>query len=156
MAVDLDKIASHYLAPLTARRSRAILVPIIVIAVIFTLISITDRAYQQPSINIERASETEDITDWSKFAYIQYATSSEHLCNAVMLLQSLHHLKSRADRVLMYAAEMLPDPKDMDGGGSQEGELLVKVRDEYGVKLVPIQVQHGDTADGACILTLHG
>lgn len=66
-----------------------------------------------------------------------------------MLLQSLHHLKSRAERVLMYAAEMLLDPEDMDGGGFQ-GELLVKARDEYGVKLVPIQVQHRDAAAGTC------
>ncbi|KAL6901549.1 hypothetical protein GGI43DRAFT_383159 [Trichoderma evansii] len=42
---------------------------------------------------------------------------------------------------------MLPDPKDLDGRGFEEGELLVKARDEYGVKLVPIQVQHKDTVD---------
>lgn len=76
MAVDLEKVTSQYLALLTARRSRAIHVPIAAIAVIFTLINITDRAHQQPSINVERASETEDLTDWSKFAYVQYAAAN--------------------------------------------------------------------------------
>ncbi|KAL7900691.1 hypothetical protein HDV64DRAFT_276495 [Trichoderma sp. TUCIM 5745] len=42
---------------------------------------------------------------------------------------------------------MLLDPEDVDSGDFQEGELLVKARDEYGVKLVPIQVQYRDTAD---------
>ncbi|KAM0476368.1 hypothetical protein ACHAPX_006279 [Trichoderma viride] len=37
---------------------------------------------------------------------------------------------------------MLPDLADVDGGGFQEGELLAKARDEYGVKLVPIQTQY--------------
>jgi hypothetical protein len=40
----------------------------------------------------------------------------------------------------MYPAKMLPDLADVDGGDFQEGELLAKARDEYGVKLVPIQV----------------
>jgi hypothetical protein len=156
MISNLEKIISHYLALLTARRSRAILGSIAAIAAIFTLINITDRTYQQPTISLERISTIEDVTDWSKFAYIQYATSDEYLCNAVMVLQSLHHLKSRADRVLMYPKRMLPNPEEMDGGGSHEGELLVKARDEYGVKLMPIQVLHKDTTDCAFALTLYG
>lgn len=154
MAVNLEKIAAHYVALLTTRRGRAIISLSVVIAVIFTLINTTDRVYQQPPINLERIPKTNNDTDWSKFAYIQYATSSEYLCNAVMLLQSLHHLGSRADRVLMYPEKMLSDPEDIYGGGFEEGELLVKARDEYGVKLVPIQVQHKDTVDGAYMCTM--
>lgn len=30
----------------------------------------------------------------------------------------------------MYPANMLPDPEDMDGGGFQEGELLLKAQDD--------------------------
>lgn len=152
MAVSLEEITAHYAALLATRRGRAFVALSVAILVIFTLANITNRGYHQPSINLDRVSKKKkNGTDWSKFAYIQYATNSEYLCNAVMLLQSLHHLKSRADRVLMYPEKMLPDPEDMDGGGFQEGELLVKARDEYGVKLVPIQLQHKDTIDGACI-----
>ncbi|KAM0521804.1 hypothetical protein ACHAPE_002365 [Trichoderma viride] len=122
MAVDLEKVTSHYLALLTARRSRAILVPIAAIAVIFTLTNITDRAYQQPSSTLREPQRPK-------------------------ALPTGQDLPIRAGRVLMYPAKMLPDPEDVDGGGFQQGELLVKARDEYGVKLVPIQVQHRDGAD---------
>ncbi|KAH6842307.1 glycosyltransferase family 8 protein [Chaetomium sp. MPI-CAGE-AT-0009] len=80
--------------------------------------------------------------DWSRFAYTQYVTDSHYLCNSVMLFERLHHLGSRADRVMMYPKHMF-NPNSAaavaNGRNSDDARLLIKARDEYGVKLVPIQ-----------------
>lgn len=81
--------------------------------------------------------------DWSRFAYTQYVTNSEYLCNSVMIFESLHRLGSRADRVMMYPSRMLEKGED----ATTDARLLVKARDEYKVKLVPITVQHRQGAD---------
>ncbi|RAL03481.1 nucleotide-diphospho-sugar transferase [Aspergillus ibericus CBS 121593] len=83
---------------------------------------------------------TADI-DWSRFAYTQYVTNTAYLCNSVMLFETLHRLGSRADRFMMYPAEFPTN------GNSVEAKLLRKARDEYGVKLMPIEVQSRKTAD---------
>lgn len=87
--------------------------------------------------------------DWSRFAYTQYVTNDEYLCNSVMLFESLHRLGSRADRVMMY-------PSHMGDPGAREGEtrsarLLIKARDEYGARLVPISVQRKNTDDSVSL-----
>jgi hypothetical protein len=64
-----------------------------------------------------------------------------------MLFETLHRLGSRADRLLMHPSSMHADPKDE----SDDSRLLVRARDEYGVKLMPIQVQHRDGDDRMCI-----
>ncbi|PYH79446.1 nucleotide-diphospho-sugar transferase [Aspergillus uvarum CBS 121591] len=74
--------------------------------------------------------------DWSRFAYTQYATSRAYLCNSVMLFETLHRLGSRADRLLMYPSDFSTDDN------SRVAKLLRKARDEYGVKLVPVELQH--------------
>ncbi|KAL4804759.1 glycosyltransferase family 8 protein [Aspergillus unguis] len=74
--------------------------------------------------------------DWSRFAYAQYVTNTPYLCNSVMLFETLHRLKSKADRLMIY-----PDNFQVDNGLSSEGRLLQKARDEYGVKLMPVKVQ---------------
>lgn len=79
--------------------------------------------------------------DWSRYAYTQYATNTEYLCNSVMLFETLHRLGSKADRLLMYPSSMHPasihsDPKENDD------------LDEYGVKLQPREVQHRSVGDG--------
>lgn len=82
--------------------------------------------------------DTESVVDWSQFAYTQYVTNSQYLCNSVMLLERLQNVGSRADRVIMYPSYML----DQNAASiSPDGRLLIKARDEYGAKLVPIQVQ---------------
>ncbi|KAL7934209.1 nucleotide-diphospho-sugar transferase [Trichoderma chlorosporum] len=42
---------------------------------------------------------------------------------------------------------MLPDPETNDAGGSHDGEMMIKARDGYGVKLMPVEIQHRDTVD---------
>lgn len=82
--------------------------------------------------------------NWSSFAYTQYVTNSEYLCNSVMFFEALHRLSSRADRVMMYPSRMF----EPDDDTSNDTHLLIKARDEYNVKLVPITIQHKDNADG--------
>lgn len=76
--------------------------------------------------------------DWSRYAYTQYVTNTAYLCNSVMLFEILHRLGSKADRLMMYPSSMHPDPSDT----STESRLLLKAQKEYGVKLLPIEVQH--------------
>lgn len=151
MAISLAKWTAHYMNTLALRRSRIILALTFVIITIYLFHSITDDYYRQYTATVlyKSSKETNDL-DWSKYAYTQYVTSSEYLCISVMLLERLHHLGSRADRVLMYPKKMLPNPETNDGGGFHDAELLIKARDEYDVKLMPIQIQHRDTTDGMC------
>lgn len=80
-----------------------------------------------------------DNVDWSRFAYVQYATNDAYLCNSVMLFEILHRLETKADRLLMYPTDFQID--DDPNTDSYNGRLLKKARDEYNVKLKPIQVQ---------------
>ncbi|KAK0732930.1 glucose N-acetyltransferase [Lasiosphaeria miniovina] len=89
-----------------------------------------------------------DNVDWSRFAYTQYVTNSDYLCNSIMLFELLHKLGSRADRVIMYPSQMFDPAAPDDGSGrGNDARLLIKARDEYKVHLVPIEVQRRSTAD---------
>ncbi|KAI1113076.1 glucose N-acetyltransferase [Nemania sp. NC0429] len=83
--------------------------------------------------------------DWSRYAYTQYVTNKEYLCNSVMIFETLHRLKAKADRVMMYPESMM-SPTETDPA-STEAKLLVKARDRYGVKLVPVSVQRRNGGD---------
>lgn len=85
--------------------------------------------------------------DWSRFAYAQYVTDGDYLCNSVMIFEALHRLGAKAERIMMYPYWMLKDPVDGQAG-TPTAKLLVKARDEYDVKLIPIHVQRRDTQDG--------
>lgn len=89
--------------------------------------------------------EVESAVDWSQFAYTQYVTNSQYLCNSVMFLERLQHVGSRADRVIMYPSYML----DQNAASNPDGRLLIKARDEYGAKLVPIKIQSRPGGDSA-------
>ena len=91
--------------------------------------------------------------EWSRFAYTQYVTDSHYLCNSVMLFERLEHLGSRADRVMMYPSHML-DQRAADGQTGNDARLLIKARDDYNVRLVPVKVQRRDGSDGAFPLWL--
>ena len=82
---------------------------------------------------------SESSVDWTQFAYTQYVTNSAYLCNSVMIFETLHRLKSKADRVMMYPENFL-DPVATTAT-TDEGKLLIKARNEYNVKLVPVAVQ---------------
>lgn len=84
--------------------------------------------------------------NWSQFAYTQYVTNAAYLCNSVMIFETLSRLGSKADRVMMYPENM------MDAGEtnptSEEAKLLAKARDEYKVKLVPVEIKRRAGGDG--------
>lgn len=82
----------------------------------------------------------EEGIDWSQYAYAQYATNTEYLCNSIMIFESLQRLGSKAERLLMYSETFDEDPS------SAEYQLLQKAKNKYGVNLVPIQVQHKKAA----------
>ncbi|KAH8649968.1 glucose N-acetyltransferase [Xylariales sp. PMI_506] len=84
-------------------------------------------------------SYDESNVNWSRFAYTQYVTNQQYLCNSVMIFETLYRLGSKADRVMMYPETML-DPKATESS-TEEGRLIIKARDKYKVKLVPISVQ---------------
>ena len=112
--------------------------------------------------NPESSESTENgNVDWSQFAYTQYVTNEAYLCNSVMIFETLWRLKSKADRVMMYPEEMM-DPAEKSPN-TNEAKLLVKARDRYNVKLVPISVQRRDGGDGKhphphspMLLNVHG
>lgn len=92
-----------------------------------------------------------DAVDWSRFAYVQYATNDAYLCNSVMLFEVLHRLDSKADRLLMYPSDFQieEDPNTP----SYNGRLLKVARDKYNVKLKAIEVQRRDGGDGKFAIT---
>lgn len=82
--------------------------------------------------------------DWSRFAYVQYVTNQDYLCNSVMFFEALHRLGSKPDRLMMYPSHMLNN-KD-----SAEARLLRKAQQVYDVKLMPIELKIKAQADGDC------
>jgi alpha-N-acetylglucosamine transferase len=86
---------------------------------------------------------TENNIDWSRFAYVQYVTNTEYLCNSVMLFEILHRLGSKADRLMMYPASMHLDATS----NNKESQLILRAQKDYGVKLIPIEVQHRELGD---------
>ncbi|KAF5023389.1 hypothetical protein F66182_4546 [Fusarium sp. NRRL 66182] len=105
---------------------------------------------EYPQVNPDTVSDLDnstnlDSTDWTKFAYVQYVTDEDYLCNSVMAFETLHRLDSRADRLMMYPSEMMSP--DADSANTKAQQLLIKARDEYNVKLQPIQVQHKEGDD---------
>ncbi|KAG5917467.1 hypothetical protein E4U42_007235 [Claviceps africana] len=90
-------------------------------------------------------AESASNVNWSKFAYVQYVTNSDYLCNSVMLFETLHRLGSRPDRLLMYPSSMMAANTPVDH--SNDARLLVKARNEYNVRLRPIEIQHRSNLD---------
>lgn len=75
--------------------------------------------------------------DWSRFAYVQYATDVHSLCNAYMVFESLHRLGSKAERVLLFPKEWNAETEDEADRSSQ---LLARANRLYNVRLYPMEV----------------
>ncbi|TID15079.1 glycosyltransferase family 8 protein [Venturia nashicola] len=79
--------------------------------------------------------------DWSRLAYAQVVRDHSELCNALVLFNSLHRLRSPAPKLLLFPKEWI---LDNDGYlASQEVEtsrrLLKKAARWYQTTLVPIE-----------------
>ncbi|KAH0359099.1 nucleotide-diphospho-sugar transferase, partial [Aureobasidium melanogenum] len=70
----------------------------------------------------------------ARFAYCQYVADRDYLCNSLMIFESLSLSGSQADFLLIY-----PQHWNLDWS-SIVGHWLRKARQEYGVKLAPIQL----------------
>lgn len=129
---------------MTSKRYRwtGALVVLIVISG-FLLFQNQDPLYQRPPQSITSPQTTPEV-DWSRFAYTQYVTDRAYLCNSIMIFESLHRLSSKADRVIMFPSHMLKSDDD----DREDARLLLGARDKYNVTLVPITIQHKDTAEG--------
>jgi len=73
--------------------------------------------------------------DWTRFAYLQYATDEDYLCNSLMIFESLARLNCAAGRVLLYPHEWEVGP----AVNTSESRLLLEAEEVYGVELVPVQ-----------------
>lgn len=133
------------------KRRRVLAVPVLFILLLITYLKndIGSQLIISPDL-IDVLNFTYTSIDWSQFAYIQYATNSIYLCNSIIMFQLLHRYDSKAERVLMYPSQYRVD-KSTD---SFESVLLKKARDEYNVKLKPIEVQRTDNHDRKQYYTL--
>ncbi|RMY16598.1 hypothetical protein D0867_06472 [Hortaea werneckii] len=86
-----------------------------------------------------RHIELAEDGSWKDFAYCTYATAPDHLCNSLMLLESLYQTEAKADRLLLYSNQWSVDDD------SAEASLLRKARDQYDVKLQPIGIWQLDS-----------
>lgn len=130
------------------------IIPVIFVASLLSLIAFLFLQRGKSSLNLDflpnikllSPNQTHDSTDWSRFAYVQYATNAVYLCNSVMLFETLDRLGSRADRLLMYSSAFDSNDRAPEEP-SKESQLLMKARDQYNVKLQPITVQHKDAKE---------
>lgn len=92
--------------------------------------------------------EDDGSIDWKNdFAYVQYATTQDYLCNALMIFDQLESLKTRPDRVLIYPNHWgVPDEEEptLPQGLKRvkknpvTTKLLRLARDKYHVRLDPV------------------
>ncbi len=96
-------------------------------------------------INAIYQSTDLDSIDWSRFAYVLYATSSSHMCNSMMIFAELRKFNTRAELVLLVKQEFL---SDLDNH-KHEYETLTKFSSDYKVILKPTPVTQigGDEVD---------
>ncbi|KAI9681426.1 MAG: N-acetylglucosaminyltransferase [Caeruleum heppii] len=94
-----------------------------------------------------RPPETIAGTDWTRFAYSQYVTSTAYLCNAVMIFEALHRFNSKADRVMMFPDDWPVFGDEAHADMAVNEMLLQKARDWYRVKLVPVRIQKLESDD---------
>lgn len=128
----------------TLRRVRTTLIAGVLLVVMFFLSRSID---VRSRLNIAvphhpggNQTETGDEVKWSDFAYVQYVTNENYLCNSLMILEALHRRGTKADRIMMYPDNWQPS-EDTVMDGKTVSELLAQARDRYQAKLVPIQVQ---------------
>lgn len=76
--------------------------------------------------------------DWSQYAYCQYVTNEDYLCNSVMIFEALERVGAKASKVMMYPSEW------NISADNHVGRLLRQSQDEYNVQLSPIHIQHLD------------
>jgi alpha-N-acetylglucosamine transferase len=134
----------RYLSGTVCRRTRTSVATGLTLAIISLLSISLDRAttLQASLANLNDVLDTQVKMSWTDFAYVQYVTDDEYLCNSVMILESLHRLAAKADRLMMYPDSWeAPEISVHQSGQGTKSRLLAIARDVFGTKLVPIKVQ---------------
>lgn len=72
-----------------------------------------------------------NAVDWSKYAYILYATSAAHLCNSFMIFAELRQYGSQADMVLVVNEKFLNDRETYPDEYRQLEEQKLKLNLKY-------------------------
>ena len=78
-----------------------------------------------------------DGVDWSKYAYVLYATSSAHMCNAMMIFAELRKFKTKAQLVMLVNADFLEEPTKYE----YEFTTLTSFSEKFHVKLKPTKIK---------------
>lgn len=74
--------------------------------------------------------------DWSQYAYCQYVTTEDYLCNSVMIFEALERVGAKASKVMMYPSNWnISDDNHV-------GKLIRQAQHKYNVQLSPIHIQH--------------
>lgn len=97
---------------------------------------------EEPEVDLKQDSIN---VNWTEFAYVQYATEIDYLCNSLMLFEQMHNLEIKPEKVLLYPKEWgVPEEGPLPAYNVTEGPnelyLIQKARDEFGVKLKPTKV----------------
>jgi hypothetical protein len=74
--------------------------------------------------------------DWSAYAYVTYATSRDHVCNSLMLAESLHRLGARPNTLILYASELV---SELDPNTSL-ARLLQQATQMYDARVQPVNL----------------
>ncbi|CAE7208334.1 hypothetical protein PTNB73_07604 [Pyrenophora teres f. teres] len=133
------------------RRVRTTLVISALLLVVLSLLHFipqasTELATPQHTDDSLSAIKYDDGVRWSDFAYVQYVTNANYLCNSLMILDALNRSETKADRIMMYP-EGWNVAEDHTADAPTESKLLAKARDVYQAKLVPIQVVSFEKGD---------
>ncbi|RFU23961.1 hypothetical protein B7463_g12381, partial [Scytalidium lignicola] len=110
----------------------------------FLIIYTSDPSFPPYRVRQPRITHRLDSSsiDWSEFKYVQYATSPESLCNAVMIWRDMEHIGSRGQRLMYYPSDWSVDEIDELTDGKHLtpiARLLHTAETEYYVKLRPIE-----------------
>jgi hypothetical protein len=89
---------------------------------------------------LDAGTSSEPSTQWSDFAYVQYVTNPSYLCNSLMIFEALRRHNTKAELLMMYPQQWQL-PAKVAADAEFETKLLVKARDEYNVRMAPIQVK---------------
>ncbi|OQO09567.1 hypothetical protein B0A48_04969 [Cryoendolithus antarcticus] len=86
---------------------------------------------------------------WKDFAYVTYATTTDHICNSVMISEALWRLGTRAEIVIMVAAHLVHMPEKGLENETEDytltaRDLLGRAHQLYGAKVKEVQILQGD------------
>ena len=138
--------------PSSLKRSRATIAStcllLFFLAALFYLSPWSSSRYTRITTNAEVLEKVAIGIDWSRFAYVQYVTDVEYLCNSLMLFDILDRLGCRADRLMLYP-DIWTNATGVEQGGGDEIRLVQLAQERYRVHLQPIKVQYSLAAEGA-------